>query len=373
MPEPGHIPPLLPMAIAQTVFTLILLLTKERRRLHDLIGCVWVLAVALAAARRSLQIAYGPDPDNLFIRMATFPLSYGPLLYLYTRVLIHGETRLKKRDLLHALPFVVATAVFLHPSVHAEPFRIDLPLPREGFFVFLAFGAAASFSLFFYCTISMRMLKKHKQSLPNAYSYESMGNSLRWLNLVCWLFLVQFATQSLVLAVLPNLHLYPSYRIVGGQVFGFLVLLSFFLVRQPAVIPSDASPAEAPAEKYARSRADADTLALAARNLSLLMEEERVYLNEDLTIDDLADKLSLNRHVLSQSLNLHLQKNFFTFVNDYRVKEAMSRLRDPAYREHPVLRIAYDCGFKSKSTFNAVFKKAAGMSPAEFRDVKSEQ
>jgi putative ABC transport system permease protein len=60
-------------------------------------------------------------------------------------------------------------------------------------------------------------------------------------------------------------------------------------------------------------------------------------------------------------------KNFNQFVNEYRVREVISFFSKEEYKHFPVLRIAFEAGFNSKSTFNEVFKKMTGKNPNQFR------
>jgi len=62
-----------------------------------------------------------------------------------------------------------------------------------------------------------------------------------------------------------------------------------------------------------------------------------------------------------------MKKNFYTFINEYRVEEVKKRLVDHQYDHLTFLAIAYECGFNSKSSFNFIFKKSTGMTPSEFK------
>ncbi|MCB9350941.1 MAG: helix-turn-helix transcriptional regulator [Lewinellaceae bacterium] len=103
-----------------------------------------------------------------------------------------------------------------------------------------------------------------------------------------------------------------------------------------------------------------------AEKLVQIMELERLYLNSELTVQDLVNRLQANRQYISEALNLHLGKTFYDFVNDYRV-EAFQRLaKDPAHGHYTILGLALEAGFNSKATFNAIFKKKVGMTPSEY-------
>jgi AraC-like DNA-binding protein len=98
------------------------------------------------------------------------------------------------------------------------------------------------------------------------------------------------------------------------------------------------------------------------------MDETRPYRNSYLTLQELADALSISAHNLSQVINTRLGKNFYDFVNGYRVEEVKHRLRDPKYQHLTILAIGLEAGFNTKSTFNAFFKKHTGVTPSRYRE-----
>ena len=98
------------------------------------------------------------------------------------------------------------------------------------------------------------------------------------------------------------------------------------------------------------------------------MDDEKPYLDGDLTINDLARKTGIPRHYITEILNEKYGRNFFTFVNEYRIKEVISRITDPKYQHYTILAVAFDSGFNSKSTFNSFFKEYTGKTPSAYRD-----
>jgi AraC-like DNA-binding protein len=97
------------------------------------------------------------------------------------------------------------------------------------------------------------------------------------------------------------------------------------------------------------------------------MEAGRPWLDPDLTLEQLASQVKLRPKLLSQAINEGLGKNFFEFINQYRIEEAKRLLTDPADKRITVLEVLYQVGFNSKSSFNTVFKKQTGMTPSEFK------
>ncbi|XRE42555.1 hypothetical protein ACIVBQ_000759 [Tenacibaculum discolor] len=97
------------------------------------------------------------------------------------------------------------------------------------------------------------------------------------------------------------------------------------------------------------------------------METKKPYLDFEINQSELASKLSMSKHHLSEVLNLCFDQNFYQFINLYRVNEAQKIMKDPDYKDYKILAIAYEAGFKSKTSFNRVFKNHTGFTPSDFR------
>lgn len=100
-----------------------------------------------------------------------------------------------------------------------------------------------------------------------------------------------------------------------------------------------------------------------SNSLLTLMENEKPYLNSKLGLKDLAVKLNLHPNKLSWLLNESFDKNFYNFINEYRIKEFQKKAIDETNKHLSILGLAYDSGFNSKSVFNDYFKKAVGQTP----------
>ncbi len=97
------------------------------------------------------------------------------------------------------------------------------------------------------------------------------------------------------------------------------------------------------------------------------MEKEEPYLNASLSMFQLSRLLKIPERELSLLINHKLNKHFFDFINEYRIKKAMLLLSKPENRNKTVLEILYRVGFNSKSSFNTVFKKITGQTPSQYR------
>ena len=119
--------------------------------------------------------------------------------------------------------------------------------------------------------------------------------------------------------------------------------------------------------KYEGYQLDDEIAAAYAAEAKALMEKEKLYKNPYLTLPELAKKLKLSANTLSQVLNGYCGQTFYNFVNTYRVEEVISMMRDPKNDDKSILKLSIEAGFNTKSTFNNIFKKKTGMTPAEFR------
>ena len=149
--------------------------------------------------------------------------------------------------------------------------------------------------------------------------------------------------------------------------------VSYFGIKQTYVFNKtydlpDESVQDEQKEKYKNSNLSEETKQEYIQKILDYMQTERPYLNPELTIQDLSNQLNITRHHLTEILNNDLGKNFFTFINDYRVDEVKKRLLNPKFEHLTIVAIAFDSGFNSKSTFNSIFKQITEKTPSKWRD-----
>jgi AraC-like DNA-binding protein len=125
-------------------------------------------------------------------------------------------------------------------------------------------------------------------------------------------------------------------------------------LRETAIAPED------------RAERNEDARLLAA--LRRLMDHDKAYREEGLSIGSLAAKLGIPEYALRRLINQRLgYRNFNAFLNFYRLDDVMAALADPSQEPVPILTIALDAGFQSLGPFNRAFKSQTGMTPSEFR------
>lgn len=103
--------------------------------------------------------------------------------------------------------------------------------------------------------------------------------------------------------------------------------------------------------------------------LQLSMERDKLYLNPNLTIQDLARAVGTNKSKLSFIINNSLNQNFASLINRYRIREAIQLLSDSRYYDYKIEAIGEMCGYSNRQVFHSAFKKAMGITPTHFRNV----
>lgn len=121
-------------------------------------------------------------------------------------------------------------------------------------------------------------------------------------------------------------------------------------------------------EKYKGSPLNPHFAEACIHKLKHLMEVEKLYLEADISLQSLAEKLSITSRLLSQILNEKLARNFSDFINFYRVEEAKKMLQDPRSAQKKIIALAFDVGFNTKVAFYNAFKKFTHMTPAQYRE-----
>ncbi|GJM14076.1 MAG: transcriptional regulator [Pseudohongiella sp.] len=164
-------------------------------------------------------------------------------------------------------------------------------------------------------------------------------------------------------SILPDMPNYFISIYIFVMTFLFSQLI-FSLDEDATALISISSGSESKPRKNGERKSNVDPSLL--EKIREAMEVENLYTKTGLTIADLAEKLSIQEYRLRRVINQQLQfKNFNQFLNNYRIEDACSRLRDTST---PISTIALEVGYASLSVFNKAFKERYGITPSEFRN-----
>ena len=120
-------------------------------------------------------------------------------------------------------------------------------------------------------------------------------------------------------------------------------------------------------EKYAASSLTDEKSLELFRALERIMREEKIYKDNSISKDKVAELLGTNRTYLSRIINEQAQLSFTHYVNRFRIEEAIRLLSDPT-NDTPLKAISADLGFNSISTFYNLFQSAVAMTPSQYRN-----
>ncbi|MCP4219464.1 MAG: AraC family transcriptional regulator [bacterium] len=319
-----------------------------------------------------------------------FAYLYGPLIYLYTRFVCSKGMGFKKNNLLHFVPFVL---VF----VYCLPVILDSGAGKLAFLARMQESISMDIYLMdrfkpmhglIYMGLSFLLLRQHRKRVRDCFS-NITHISLIWLrnlliiNTVVWIVILIIYIFELFKAtwLFDDIGFFISFFItVGIYAIGYLGLRQpeIFSQENWGVAAGDQKPEVPPdiretagsddgACRYEKSGLDADKANQQFQFLLKLMEEGQVFRNPDLSLKDIAHQLGVSSHNLSEIINTRAGKNFYDFVNHYRVEEVKTLLLNPEKDHLTILALALDAGFNSKSSFNAIFKKHTGTTPTAFK------
>ncbi|MEM7085195.1 MAG: helix-turn-helix domain-containing protein [Bacteroidota bacterium] len=202
----------------------------------------------------------------------------------------------------------------------------------------------------------------------SSFKKNALGrNKTRWLR---WL-LGSFAcyvlamTAYFILSRLGVIHTGHDYFITYTLVL-FIAMVSYFGFVQPNIFDGQSMDTVLPFQKYRNTGLTQAHSQELKNGLLQYMKTEKPYLNSNLRLDDLAEKLNLSRHHTSQVINEHFDTNFFDFINTYRIEEAKNLL---VQNDHlNITDIIFSCGFNNRASFYKTFKKHTAMTPSEFNE-----
>ena len=383
---------------------LVLAVLLATRKTNQLANCLLAFLILLVSAQSTL-VAF--DTREFFLKFPhlskvswLLPVLFGPLIYLFTRKLTQERPSFKWVDTIHFIPFLL-TFIYLLPyylKTRAEKIAYlnNFELARQDDFGWL--GQATLFLILFYLILTAVALHQYKQKILNVFS-ELEKIRLQWLkqftySLLVILFLatVAFYAKKWNIPVLTEIY---HYHIHYGFVIVFIYWIGYKTLTQPSIFTSIQPLPEAqvqltetyseseimqtpapktlnapiirePIRKYQKSILKEEDSQAYLDQLLEFMDMEKPYRQSNITIQELAELMAMPKHHLSQVINERLGKNFYDFINQYRVAEAQLMLVNPKYRHLTNLAVAEEAGFNSKATFNAVFKKQTGQTPSEY-------
>lgn len=305
------------------------------------------------------------------IGMYVFPL-LGPLVYFYSKASTQRSFRLYLRDIVHLLPFVFFLVLdwkFIAMS-GAKKYANYVQFVELGSHPFPVWERVIKVLVaFLYFLLSVRLIIAYKHHLTVTSSH---------IDRIYYQWLLLYSSVLLVPLVALAVVAISQYQLVSVTIFASSFIFFIFLVYFAALLkprlfhrfPNQMnveSAQQVAQKKYENSNLRDSQKEVMVTKLLDYVEQEKPYLEPELTLGQLSEQVNIPTHYLSQVINEKIQRSFGDFINSYRVETAKKMLADDQFSHYTIIATAYEAGFNSKTAFYEAFKKFTGTTPSKYR------
>lgn len=367
------------IGFVQTIFFSLLVLTKKQKETKDYLLVVFLMFVGAELLYRYLLFVISESANRWIV---LFDISYwalfGPVTLLYVIYTTNQVSKINFKQAVHLIPLVISiysVKDFLWGGFDYNSFidyyNTSTGLTEAAFYVW-------EFCSPVYLVISLVVLLRHKKIVEDYFS-DITGKDIKWLIILLSGFIIYMCIYYLIWIARDVFSINIVIRMIDilpAVLTVYVFFIGFFGFRQSGILFNADAKANGNyvthSKKYLKSGlSEGERTALIAQ-LKEIMESRKPYLESDLTINNLAEMLNTNFHKLSQVINESFDKNFYEYINSYRIMEAKRLLKSPDSEKYKIIAIAYDSGFSSKSSFYNAFRKNTGITPGEYlQKVKS--
>jgi AraC-like DNA-binding protein len=312
---------------------------------------------------------------------------YVPLFYFYLQKLLFNQSAKPMRQVLFFLPAILQCFVYLPFFLMGER-TLQLNFMMQDWKlmgVFLGTGLLALAWNTYFWFLFRKTFRFYREQYQSHFSYEQ---NLNYLNTVLFIQAICLGLWYFLFIMLGLGHWleFDVTQIVERSVDAIWLAFStityfvgFFAIHQPEIFkvspqalsifgeivtpPSVQQNEENVTDKKTEQPEDIQAL---KTQVEEYMVKHKPYTNPKLSLNELAGKIKLAPHSLSRVINDGFNKNFFDFINSYRVEEFKKRVDNPKFKNYTLLSIAYEVGFNSKTAFNRSFKKMTGQTPRDY-------
>ncbi|MDA3893715.1 MAG: helix-turn-helix domain-containing protein [Salinivirgaceae bacterium] len=357
------------LGFVNALFFSILIFTKKEKSQADKILGSWFIALAIQLLWPFFYLSDIDKYINMIGWEATLITLHPIFLYLYIKVLT-GTSLSKKQIISNFWPVLIAI-VAMSPFLFISQQQRKLLIAGE----YIPLSLVPGFTLVvvvivIFTILGFKILKKHKNQTLHVFSY-SDNVDLLWLRRLIITSSALLALSVPIGLILYFLHLSLAFTdyIYYTTLVGFIFFMGYWGYQQGTIFNLHQPVSDEP-EKLKIINDSEFQYRKDANDLKILMTKEKPFLDPTLTIHQLANQINLPSHQLSKVIHKGFQKNFFEFINEYRINYFKKLANAPKYKNFTILGIAFESGFNSKSAFNRIFKEQTGQTPGEFKKQK---
>ncbi len=289
-----------------------------------------------------------------------------PLTYLFIKFLTNPKYKIRRLEYLLFLPFILDLLLKFVGLYAFQTGNLDLETDLGLYYTIRKFIEISEAILgVSVLVISIKTLRTYEHELYGNYS-DISDKSLKWL--------IQLLFGGCLLAVFWLMNAMAFFFTSTGIYYGRILWLGVsiliywigygMLMRRELFVNEVISDLTDVSEESSKLSVKTEDH---YQKLLQVIEEKELFRNPELNMSLLANEVGLSKGYLSQIINQKEGKNFFDFINAYRVEEVKQKMEDPKFSHYSILGIAFEAGFKSKSTFNSVFKKITGLTPSQYK------
>jgi AraC-like DNA-binding protein len=313
---------------------------------------------------------------NYFLIDITFALA--PLIFFYVKSITTSNFKFKKNHWWHfslAITILIYTiAIYIYDSFQSGFIATQngyLKTTLDEVYVQRIIGFIEFPFMLLYLAFTIQLFYNYRKSITKYFS-NTYKLELNWILSFLILFSLSFlysTSQTIINIFITDLNyeqrwwrnLFVAIITLYVGIKGYFTDTTKLNKLRFSFSPNTNSFYESSTQNKEKQIPDKDI-----QLLKSLMEVDKVYLNPELNLSDLAEKANISRAQLSEIINAGFQKNFNDFINMYRVNAFKKMIKEDKHKQLSLLGIAQECGFNSKATFNRVFKKLTNSSPSEY-------
>lgn len=369
-----------------SVFLFSIRTNKISNRLLALLTLSWgIVLLTFALIEKGL---YEKIP-HLILSVDQLIFLFFPLLYLQVKYLLESHTKFLRLDLFHFLPFLLSILFNIDFFLLSGEEKLILTdNPTKYFYIIeIISNEVIAAQGIIYSILAIRLIRSYQKKIKNFQStLDKSIIKVLYIGISLVLFSWIIGTVGLNLEYLNvdvgfNYFVY-TYLILVAVIY----IISYAAVKSPEIFKLDIDTirdhsltikALVPKRidtiikgKEQQTKIEVvleDPVQLELNELLMsYMEKEKPYLNPELSLPELADSLEISRNQLSSVINSLHKKNFYEFVNQYRVNEVKQLMKDPANKHLKLISLAYDAGFNSKASFYRIFKQLTHLTPTQY-------
>jgi AraC-like DNA-binding protein len=348
-----------------SVFVFFLLKRKPGRQANKILGGFLFIQILLLTNFELLRHKeyISQYSSNVFYIGNIFILLAGPTFYFYVKSLAFKDFILQKKHILHTIPFFIF-ALILILNFHIYPSGLKRKLVLENNVMSNTFWLIANIvilsQILIYFIIDLKILKGYRSEIKQQFSSINKIN-LSWLSLIIYCFIIAWFSSVLGLIGRNYFNIHDEFVFIN-----FLTFFIFFniIYYKGFARPEIFSGIEERLKYQSSKLSDTEGETYISRLLEY-MDDNKPYLNPNLTLKELATQTSIPNRYLSQIINESMSMNFYDFISKYRIEEAKKIFNQKSNKT--VLEVLYEVGFNSKSSFNTTFKKFTGITPTQFK------